>query len=238
MTPLEVRTIEVHGRPLAFQLRRSGRRTLGISVEPDRRVVVTAPADASEERIATTLRRRVGWIRRQQRAFEEMPPPPSPRQWVSGETHRYLGRQYRLKLHTGAACSVRLVGRYFVVMLSDVADRTAVERLMDAWYREHAAALLAERVARLVASSTWLDVAVPPITVRSMRQRWGSTTQRGRVYFNVDVVKLPLPCIDYVVAHELVHLKIANHGPAYWRMLGRVMPDWEKWRERLGRVEV
>ena len=76
-----------------------------------------------------------------------------------------------------------------------------------------------------------------PIVIRALRQRWGSTTKAGRVYFNVDLVKLPLPCIDYVVAHELVHLMIPNHSPAFWRMLGRVMPDWQRWRDRLKRVE-
>jgi predicted metal-dependent hydrolase len=79
---------------------------------------------------------------------------------------------------------------------------------------------------------------LPPIAIKALTHRWGSTTRAGRITFNVDVVKLPPACLDYVIAHELVHLRIPNHSPAYWRMLGRVMPDWEMWRERLGRVEV
>jgi predicted metal-dependent hydrolase len=157
---------------------------------------------------------------------------------VAGETHRYLGRQYRLQLCEGSERSVRLVGSYFVVTLPDPTDQAAVRRLMDEWYRSHAKTLLTERVRRALAATTWLDIEPPPIAIRALKQRWGSTTKAGRITFNVDLVKLPLPCIDYVVAHELVHVRIPNHSPAYWRMLSRVMPDWKRWRERLERVEL
>jgi len=235
----ESRTLPIGEETLSYTLRRTGRRrTVGIFVEPNQQLVVLAPASADTARVEQMLRRRLPWIRRQRRALDALPPPPAPRLWVSGETHRYLGRQYRLRLVTGAERSVRLLGGYFVVTVPDTGNRAAVRRLMEAWYREHAKALLRERVRRVLGATTWLDVEIPPIAIRALSHRWGSTTQAGRVAFNVDLVKLPLPCIDYVVAHELVHLKIPNHRPAYWRMLGRVMPDWEKWRQRLRRVEI
>jgi hypothetical protein len=74
--------------------------------------------------------------------------------------------------------------------------------------------------------------------MRALSHRWGSTTKAGRITFNIDVIKLPPLLLDYVITHEFVHLRIPNHSPPYWRMLGRVMPDWEKRRERLARVEV
>jgi len=224
---------------LPYTLRRTGRRrTVGIFVEPDGRVSVLAPSGADALRVEAILRRRLKWIRRQQRTVEALPPPPTPREWVAGETHRYLGRQYRLKLVPGANSSVRLIGGYFVVTLPEPRDRMAVQRLMEQWYRSHADTLLTERVRRALAATSWLEIAPPPITIRPLKQRWGSTTKAGRITFNVELVKLPLPCIDYVVAHELVHVKIPNHSPAFWRMLSRVMPDWQRWRKRLQRAEI
>jgi predicted metal-dependent hydrolase len=223
---------------LAYELQRTDRRrTVDVTVEPDRRVVVRAPREAARLRIEQILRRRLPWIRRQRRALESLPPPPTPRQWVAGETHRFLGRQYRLNPQRAPKRCVKLIAGYFLVCLPDPKNRLGIKLLMEAWYRDHAYRVLTERVERVLRSTTWLDVEMPSIWIRTMRQRWGSTTAQGRVIFNVDLVKLPLGCIEYVVAHELVHLAIPNHGPAFWRMLTRCLPEWKKWRERLRRAE-
>lgn len=236
----EIRTLATDGETLDYTLRRTGRRrTVGIFVEPDRRLTVLAPAGADLPSVERLLRRRLRWIRRQRRELEALPPPMPPRQWVNGETHRYLGRQYRLKLAAGPTRSVKLSGGYFRVTLQDPKGRAEVRTLMESWYRERARHAVAERAWRLTKSTTWLEVTeLPPITIKALTHRWGSTTKAGRITFNVDVVKLPPGCLDYVIAHELVHLRIPNHSPAYWRMLGRVMPDWERWRERLARTEI
>lgn len=234
------RTLASGEDTLAYTLRRTARRrTVGIYVEPDRRVTVLAPTNADVDNVERILRRRLPWIRRQRRELEALPPPSPPRQWVAGETHRYLGRQYRLKVVAGTERSVKLVGGHFVVTIPEPKDRAAVRRLMEAWYRARARQQVTERAARLLKATTWLELAeLPPIAIKALTHRWGSTTKAGRITFNVDVVKLPAACLDYVIAHELVHLRIPNHSPAYWRMLGRVMPDWERWREKLQRVEV
>lgn len=224
---------------LTYTLRHtSRRRTVGIFVEPDGQVAVFAPPAASMERIEQIMRRRMKWIRRKQRTAEALPNPPLPREWVAGETHRYLGRQYRLKLAKGSARSVKLVGGYFLVTTPDPKNRERVRELMEGWYKDHAIALLNDRVERAIASSSWLRMRVPAIRVRHLKNRWGSTTAAGRITFNVDLVKLSLSCIDYVVAHELVHLMVPSHSPAFWRMLGRVMPDWLRWQKRIVQSEI
>lgn len=219
---------------LEFRLQRTDRRTMEISVEPSGSITVTAPTAASEELIFSGVRRRVSWIRRQQKIFGGLPLAPLPRRWVSGETHRYLGRQYRLRILTGQRVSVRLSGRFFVVTLPRPDDSRAVCRAMANWYRSHAVELLAERVERAIRATTWLGIdRSPSVTIRRMKKRWGSATPIGGLYFNVDLVKLPLGCIDYVVMHELAHLRHPNHGRAFWQLLGRCMPDCDKQKKRL-----
>jgi predicted metal-dependent hydrolase len=236
----EPRTLEVGEEPLGYTLRRTERqRTVGIFVEPNRRLTVLAPARADIESVERILRRRLPWIRRQRRELEALAPPSPPRQWVNGETHRYFGRQYRLKLVDGAERSVKLSGAYFMVTVPAPNDRGAVQRLVEDWYRQRARHIVVERARRLIGATTWLEIAdLPPITIKALSHRRASTTKTGRITFNADVVRLPPGCLDYVIAHELVHLRIPNHSPAYWRMLGRVMPDWQKWRNRLWQAEV
>lgn len=235
MKSLQRQTVDIGGQPVTFDLRRSGkRRTLEISVGPNGGILVIAPISAANDRVWAAVRRRAPWIRRQLRAYEALPSPPPPRQWVAGETHLYLGRQYRLKLRKGSKSEVRLAGPFFEVSTPRPSDRFAVQRAMDRWYRKHAVAVLTDRVARIRASTSWLRAVPPPkVTVRKMHLRWGSATVRGGVYFSAELIKLPLGCIDYVVTHELAHLLIPNHGPQFWRLVSRCMPDWERWKSRL-----
>lgn len=219
-----------------YTLLRSGRRTLGITVTASGEVQVTAPIGSDKARIEAVLRRRRDWLRRQLRSAETRPQPMPAPEWVAGETHRYLGRQYRLRVRVGEP-GVRLSGGYFEVT---VHERTPnqVRAAMDAWYRDHAKVLFARRAAELIERTPRLQLkAPPPIHVRVMRKRWGSWTPAGNLLLNIEAVKLPVGCVDYLLMHELCHLRVPDHGKRFWRLLDACMPDWERWRERLGRWE-
>lgn len=223
------------GERIEFRLRRTNRRTLAITVRPDLGVLVAAPRKAALETVLGKVRKRAGWIRRQQRFFGEFLPQTPPRRYVSGETHRYLGRQYRLKVVKAEESSVKLQGRFIWVHAPNKHDRVRVRKLVEAWYLAHAK----ERFARSVAESAarlGTRLASPPrIQLRRMPKRWGSWTRRGVIYLNPELVKAPGSCIDYVVMHELCHLVHGHHGPAFYALLSRTMPDWEQRKQRLER---
>lgn len=216
-----------------YTLLRSGRRTLGVTVTTGGEVRVTAPAGADRQRVEALLQRRGDWLKRQLRATAIRPKPMPPPEWRAGETHRYLGRQYRLRIRTGEP-GVLLVGGYFDVTVRGREVRQ-VRAAMTAWYRDHAKALFARRAEELIARTPRLRLKEPPpIRVRAMRKRWGSWTPAGNLLLNVEAVKLPLGCVDYLLMHELCHLRVPDHGKRFWRLLDACMPDWERWRERLG----
>ncbi len=218
---------------IAYVLSRSAqRKTLSIRVEPNGDVHVVAPANAAPERIEAVVRAKAQWIVAKRRRASEIPPPIAARAFVSGETFLYLGRQYRLRVRTGANEGVRLAGRFLEV----TAPRGARERVRDLlldWYRERAAARLPERV------ETWATaIGAHPkaVLLREPRRRWGSCDRAGNVRLNFRIVQAPQKLVDYVVAHELVHLIHEDHGPAFWAALGRVMPDYDERREALRRL--
>jgi predicted metal-dependent hydrolase len=223
------------GERIEFRLRRTNRRTLAITVQPDLGVLVTAPKKAAMATVLGKVRKRAGWIRRQQRFFREFLPQTPPRRYVSGETHRYLGRQYRLKVVKAEESSVKLLGRFIWVHAPNKHDRVRVRKLVEAWYLAHAK----DRFARSVAESSarlGTRLASPPrMQLRRMPKRWGSWTRRGGVWLNPELVKAPGSCIDYVVTHELCHLVHGHHGPAFYALLSRAMPDWEQRKRRLER---
>lgn len=230
-------TIKFGGGQIDFRLRRSSRRTLAIRVQPDLDVVVTAPKKTALENVLVKVRKRAGWIKRQQRYFAGFLPQTPPRQYVSGETHRYLGRQYRLKVVAAESEGVKLRGQFIWVHTPDKADRTRVRKLVEGWYLTHAK----ERLTRSFAESTvrlGTRMASPPrMQLRRMNKRWGSWTPRGGVWLNPELVKAPASCVDYVVTHELCHAVHGNHGKKFYDLLRRVMPDWEMRKARLERCQ-
>lgn len=226
--------LQLLGESIEYELRRSGRRTMGITVTPAAEVQVTAPRDAPRERIEQILRRRGEWIRRQLRETAALPPVAPPKEWVSGETHPYLGRQYRLSIRPEHPDGVRLVGRFFQIGRASAPDSASVEALMAKWYVEHARATFERRLAQLVATTPRLELsAPPPLIVRTIKNRWGSCSPAGRILMNVEAVKLPVGCIDYVLMHEMCHLRHPSHSRVFWHHLDLCMPGWEKQRRRL-----
>lgn len=223
------------GAKIAFQLRRSDRRTLAITVQPDLGVVVTAPRKAAMETVLAKVRKRAVWIRRQQRYFSDFLPQTPPRRYVSGETHRYLGRQYRLKVVAAETSDVKMRGRFIWVHTPRKTATARVRELVEGWYLAHAKERLARSFAESVARMGTRLATVPRMQVRRMSKRWGSWTRRGGVWLNPELVKAPALCIDYVVLHELCHVVHGNHGKQFYELLRRVMPDWETRKNRLER---
>jgi predicted metal-dependent hydrolase len=110
---------------------------------------------------------------------------------------------------------------------------------MQRWYLDHARSIFMRQMTALVRQTPRLELEeAPQLLVRKLQMRWGSCSPERRILMNVDVVKLPVGCIDYLLMHELCHLRIPHHGPEFWRLLAACMPDWERWRSRLDTAEI
>ena len=216
---------------------RRARKTLEIAVEPDARVVVTAPLSASLETIAAKVRKRAGWVRRQQRFFSQYLPRTPARQFLTGETHLYLGRQYRLKVIPSVQASVKL-RRGFLSVHSHHPNRLELTReLVLEWYRARAGSKFQERLENCLERFNNPEAFRPKVLiVRKLSLRWGSMSPAGRLLLNTRLIEAPVDAIDYVITHELCHLQEPHHGPKFFALLERVMPDWEKRKNRLERI--
>lgn len=207
------------------------RRTLGIEVHPDLSVVVRAPVDCDLDTIQARVTKRASWISKQLTNFQRYSPRTPARQYVSGETHLYLGRQYRLKVVAGETASVKMNRGHLVLTLPGKADPDRVKALLHRWYLDHAREVFTSVLDELL--TRFKGHKRPRLTVRAMQSRWGSLSQAGTMTLNANLVRAPRACIEYVVAHELCHLKYRDHDASFFRLLGRVMPDWDKRKAQL-----
>ncbi len=222
---------------IPYELRYAQRKTLAITVHPDLRVAVCAPEGSALDDIEAKVCKRAAWILRQRRELERYLPHLPPRQYVSGETHRYLGRQYRLKLVEDTKEGIKLGRGYLFVDARDKTDTGRIKGLLDSWYRAQAEHVFGERLEACYPKVEHLGVAYPELAIRVMRSRWGSCSPAGKIALNIKLIQVPKTYIDYVVFHELCHLKEPNHTQQFYELLDRVLPDWRERREKLNAFE-
>jgi len=221
---------------VAYEIRRSGsRKTIAVTVNPDASVTVAVPKGTRRTRVAAEVNRKAGWIVAQQDWLRRHYPK-RPRQFVSGETFLYLGRQHHLHIVSGehgGPASVTLARGQFLVALpggAPAAPPPRVRALLVRWYRRHAIQYL---TGMCEAYAARLGVRPRSVRILDMKTRWGSGGPDGQLRLNWRIVMAPRSLVEYVVVHELCHICHGRHSPAFWRLLSRVMPDYEDRRQRL-----
>ena len=221
-----------------FELIRCARKTLGITVNSDTTVVVRAPEKASYNQILSKVQNRARWILKQIDYFESFLPLTPPREYVSGETHLYLGKQYKLKVTSGDNEAVRLLRGQIIVITSNRNDSNRVKKLLIKWYKEHTTSYFEKKFNEIITRSGFNVDGKATLEMKRMSKRWGSCTPGGKVIVNPEIIKASSKCIEYVFIHELCHIKYPHHGKEFYSLQEKMMPDWKRWKNRLERVMI
>ena len=226
-------SVQYGGRRLAFLWRQrtkrpaTGVRKARIHVHPNGLVEVETPPETTLSEAKQALLKRAQWVSRHLREIEARRADILERDYVSGETVFYLGRRYMLKVNE---CSqpepVKLLRGKVCSGLASPSKQT-VKAALDSWYQNRAKIVFRRRIEAVTGRLSWIK-EVPALSVRPMTTQWGSCSPSGRIALNPHLIKTPTRCIDYVLIHELCHLKEHNHSAQFYRLLGRTMPDWEK----------
>lgn len=226
-------SIRYGGKEIGYEVMFTQRKTLEIAVHPDCHVVVKAPFGTSKEDVEGRLGKRARWVVKQLDFFRQFDPRTPPRKYLSGETHLYLGRRYRLKVQKGQEECVKLTRGVLYVNICSVNSPEKVKKLLSNWYEAKAREKFRESVSRCLVNFRKLAHPEFDFKLRRMRTRWGSLSPRGTLTLNPELIKAPRECIDYVITHELCHLEHEHHDPEFYQLLERVMPDWQKRKHRL-----
>ena len=211
-------------------------KNLHLSVHPpDGRVRVSAPSHIDDEAVRLAVVSKLSWIRRHQKTFADQPRQ-SRREMVSGESHYFLGRRYRLSVteHNGPNL-ITLNGTSDLRMqLRPGTDRDRREQLLNAWYRQHMKELMPDLIAK------WqpvIGVQVADWGIKKMKTRWGSCNTRDhRVWLNLELAKKPLHCIENVLVHEMVHLLERKHSDRFRELMDSFLPRWQLYRDELNQA--
>lgn len=202
---------------------------------PAGKVRVTAPHNMNDDAIRTFLATRISWIKKMQAKFEDQERQ-TPREYVSGETHYFFGKQYRLEIaETDNTPTVSFKGKSKIVL--NIKPKTATlkrEEIMQEWCRQELRVFLAKAIAQWekkigVKANSW--------GIRRMKTRWGTCNHKKKnIWLNLELAKKPESCIEYVVVHELLHLIEEKHSDKFLALMKKYLPKWQSEKEELNRM--
>ncbi len=240
---------------IEVEVRRNSRRRtrIGLTFDPSGYLIMDAPVHAGVDEIRAVIMEHGRWLRVRLRKVKETAEAFHPPRYRSGELVHYLGEAYRLDVRPGAQAAVTAAGTGPVagdqlalfpdsgmgfaqlrIVTPDLAA-DAVKGVLDAWFKARAQEDFAVRLAGFAERLPWLESQTPPWRHSFMRSQWGSCSSDGKISLNTHLIKTPAPLIDYVVLHELCHLRHHNHGKRFYSLMTRHMPDWQQRRTELNR---
>jgi len=210
-----------------------------IHVHPDSTVQVDAPVGVPLADIKMAVSKRSRWLYSHLEQTHKQYEHVLPREYISGECYFYLGKRYVLKIFKNVLqpSGVKLRQGQLQVTSDDIRCG-AIKLLLWGWYQEHAEKIFNRRLQSICAELQWVN-QVPKWKLLTMKKQWGNCSPKGLLSLNAHLVKAPAQCIDYVLIHELCHLKVHNHGDKFYKLLASQIPDWESVKGRLdGMAEI
>lgn len=219
--------------PLTYEVLHSPRRrTLGLEVHRDLRVVIRAPLAYPEELVSRYVARHRRWIVRQLAQFQQMPAARAPLRYAENEAHLFQGRAYRLRLEPELRSRVVVDDDAIVVSGIGACNSATVESALARWYQARAKLEFPRMLATCHAHPRFARYPLPVLRVRNMRTRWGTMCIQRGMTLNTVLIQAPPECLEYVIFHELCHLSYRGHGARFYQLLTSVLPEWEA-RKRL-----
>jgi len=209
-----------------YELVRSNRKSIGITIERDAGVVVNAPLELDEQTIEKHIHKKRFWIWEKLAIKKDSLENIVQKQFVSGESFSYLGRNYRLKIVDDNS-ELKLKNGWFT--LGQKKQKKA-KKIFKAWYSEHLKTKIDERL-KIICEKA--NIKQPDFRIMELGFRWGSCTKEGVLNFNYKIAMAPIGIIDYIIVHELVHLKIHIHNEKFWKEVSRMMPNYLEKKEWL-----
>lgn len=210
---------------LEFEVRESDqRKTLEIIIERDGSLAIACPTNVSQDRLHDFIHKKLVWIYTKLGEKEEQESAPTRKEYVNGEGFYYLGKHYRLKIVPNHIQTppLRLYQGRFQLRRDAVTD--AREHFIS-WYQSHIIPIVQKKIENY---KTRVGASPTAIHVRDLGYRWGSTDQRGHIYFHWRVAMLPQQMIAYIIVHEMVHLLESKHSPTFWERIERIIPEYQE----------
>ena len=226
----ETLPFQYKNQSFSISLKYSSRKTMGISIHPNKKIEITAPFGTPFASIQRAVERKSKWIFKQLEKLEKYQVMEHIREYTSGQTLKLLGWNYMIKIiqiENFEEEQIKKEKGLIKVYVHDRNQRERIHLLIEDWYRNEAMIYLAQKFEQCYERIKKYNISKPLYYLRYMNRRWGSCTSQGTILLNPDIIQLPSHCIEYIIMHELCHLKYRNHSREFYHFLDTVMPNWQ-----------
>ncbi|MCU5052767.1 M48 family metallopeptidase [Bacillus cereus] len=233
---MERHQMQYANKIIEFTIRRKNVKNVNLNIKPDMSIEVSAHDRVPLNFIYDFVKSKSPWILRNVKNFENVQTyKQSEREYISGESFKYLGKQYRLRVQlVEEKETVKYFRGFIYIFVKDTNNLNRKAKLMNQWYRQKARKTFYESLNKMFPCVQKYGVEKPFMELRAMKARWGSALiDKNTILLNAELIKAPKYCIDYVILHELIHFKYNDHSENFYKMLYALMPDWEKRKEIL-----
>ncbi len=211
----------------------SARRSISLIVSPDKGVTVRAPYRTSLRSIERFVREKEPWIRKHLEKYSSLSRINHGKQYSDGEAHYYKGKSYNLRVIESSSPYIKENDEIIEIGVNDTGNAAEIRKILERWYRKKAQEFIDRRFEDIVNSKLPYRFLPSGFVVRPLKSRWGSCTAKGRITINSELIKLDPVFTDYVIIHELCHLRHHNHGKEFYRLLEEIVPDYKMIRKDL-----
>lgn len=212
---------------LGYEVHRKKVKNINLRIKPNMEIYISAPMNLHSDYIENFIRSKEKWIKQVLKKIEEAKQNQLPSQYLSGEKHKYLGKEYELEVKQGNSNRVSIKeGKIILTVISNIFENSdEKKKVMEKWYFENAQKVFVNTIQK------WLEIldeSIEKLSIKPMKSRWGSCNHVKRyINLNTELIKRTQFEIEYVVLHELTHLKYPNHGKGFYRYIENYMPNYK-----------
>lgn len=228
---MEKESIDVNGEKIVFFVQRKKVKNINLKVNLDKKVTMSIPMKMEIETAKEFIKKKAEWIKKQQNYYDSFAEEKENITFEDGETVYLLGKQYKMKIIPDIKSDILIRGKYFEIHIKEkyIQSKKYIRKVYDKWLKEYANRVLIDLIIKYQSNLNKYDIKVPKIEIRQMKNRWGSCLpSNNKIIFNLNLIKTPVCCIEYVVLHELSHFRYQNHSKNFYNFVTIFMPDWKE----------
>lgn len=233
---MELEFVEVEGKKICFSIQRKKIKNMNLRVHKDKSVTLSIPIKMSKEKAKDFVKSKVNWIKKQQEFYDICTKQRAKEKLQNGGIVYLQGEPYQVEIFRSNKNYIEIIDKFIEIHIKEkyMDNKEYIRKIYNTWLKEYSMEIIAVEILKYQQKMKVYGIPMPEVEIKQMKSTWGlCIPKKNKVKFNLNLIKTPMPCIEYVVLHELAHFKHPNHSKNFYNFVSIFMPDWKEMKKRL-----